>query len=86
MTHLMRAGLQPAETPPVWGVVGSYKKGVNSLKKFIIKALAVVALCALFFAYGKYVRHDTIVSAKLVEDNGAEYVISFDGENHTYAR
>ena len=56
------------------------------MKKFIIKALAVVALCALFFAYGKYVRHDTIVSAKLVEDNGAEYVISFDGESHTYAR
>ena len=56
------------------------------MKKFIIKALAVVALCALFFAYGEYVRHDTIVSAELVEDNGTEYVISFDGESHTYAR
>lgn len=56
------------------------------MKKFIIRVLAVVALCALFFAYGKYVRHDTIVSAELVEDNGAEYVISFDGESHTYAR
>lgn len=56
------------------------------MKKFIIKALAVVAVCTLFFTYGEYVRHDTIVSAELVEDNGAEYVISFDGESHTYAR
>lgn len=56
------------------------------MKKFIIRVLAVITVCALFFAYGEYVRHDTIVSAKLVEDNGAEYVISFDGESHTYAR
>ena len=51
------------------------------MKKFIIRVLAVIAVCAF-----EYVRHDTIVSAELVEDNGAEYVISFDGESHTYAR
>lgn len=56
------------------------------MKKFIIKALAIIAVCILFVAYGKYVRHNTIVSAELVEDNGAEYIISFDGESHTYVR
>ena len=56
------------------------------MKKFIIRVLSVIAVCALFFASGEHVRHHTIVSAELVEDNGAEYVISFDGESHTYAR
>lgn len=53
------------------------------MKKIIIKVLAVIVICAL---YGAYVRYSTIISAELVEDNGAEYIISFGGENHIYAR
>lgn len=56
------------------------------MKKLIVIALAVIAICVLFFAYGQYVRHNVIVSAELVEDNGTEYIISFDGESHTYVR
>lgn len=53
------------------------------MKKIVIIALAV---CALFLIYGEYVRHSTIMSAELIEDTGAEYIISFDGESHIYAR
>lgn len=56
------------------------------MKKIVIRALAVVAVCALFLIYGECVRHNTIMSAELIEDTGAEYIISFDGENHIYVR
>lgn len=56
------------------------------MKKIIIGTLALVAVCALFIGYGKYVEKKTIESAVLVEDNGTEYIISFDGEEHIYSR
>ena len=54
----------------------------NIVKKSIMRILALVVVCALFVAYGKYVRLQTIKSAELVEYNGAEYTISFDGETY----
>ena len=62
---------------------GKLIKGGIVMKKIVIIALAV---CALFLIYGEYVRHSTIMSAELIEDTGAEYIISFDGESHIYAR
>lgn len=56
------------------------------MKKNIIRILALVAVCALFVAYGKYVKLQTIKSAELVEDNGVEYTISFDGDEHIYTK
>lgn len=56
------------------------------MKKITMRLLAVLAVGALFIAYGRYVRHSTIVSAELVEDNGEAYIISFDGENHIYEK
>lgn len=56
------------------------------MKKSIMRILALVAVCALFVAYGKYVRLKTIKSAELVEDNGIEYTISFDGDEHIYTK
>lgn len=53
------------------------------MKKIIVRLLAIATVCALFIAY---VRHHTIVSAELVEDNGDTYIISFDGELHIYER
>lgn len=56
------------------------------MKKIVIRTLAIILVGVLFLIYGECVRHNTIVSAKLVEDNGAEYIISFDGESHIYER
>lgn len=56
------------------------------MKKNIIRIFALVVMCALFVAYGKYVRLQTIKSAELVEDNGVEYTISFDGDEHIYTK
>ena len=56
------------------------------MKKSIMRILALVVVCALFVAYGKYVRLQTIKSAELVEYNGAEYTISFDGDEHIYTK
>ena len=56
------------------------------MKKSIMRILALVAVCALFVAYGKYVRLQTIKSAELVEDNGIEYTISLDGDEHLYTK
>lgn len=42
------------------------------MKKNIMRILALVVVCALFVAYGKYVRLQTIKSAELVEDNTVE--------------
>lgn len=56
------------------------------MKKIIMRILAVIAVGALFIAYGRYVRHSTIVSAELVEDNGETYIISFGGEDHIYEK
>ena len=56
------------------------------MKKSIMRILALVAVCALFVAYGKYVRLQTIKSAELVEDNGIEYIISFNGDKHIYTK
>lgn len=53
------------------------------MKKIIMRILIIIAVCALCLAY---VRHHTIVSAELVEDNGDTYIISFDGELHIYER
>lgn len=47
-----------------------------------MRILALVVICALFVAYGKYVRLRTIKS----EDNGVEYTISFDGDEHIYTK
>ncbi len=56
------------------------------MKKIIVGALALITVCALFVGYGRYVKQQTIESAALVDDNGSEYVISFDGEDHIYSR
>lgn len=56
------------------------------MKKSIMRILALVVVCALFVAYGKYVRLQTIKSAELVKDNGIEYTISFDGDEHIYTK
>lgn len=56
------------------------------MKKNIMHILAFVVVCALFVAYGKYVKLRTIKSAELVEDNGVEYTISFDGDEHIYTK
>lgn len=56
------------------------------MKKIIMRILIIIAVCALCLAYGEYVRHHTIVSAELVEDNGDTYIISFDEELHIYER
>ena len=56
------------------------------MKKNIMRILALVVICALFVAYGKYVKARTIKSAELVECNGTEYVISFDGDEHIYTK
>ena len=53
------------------------------MKKIITRVLIIIAVCALCLPY---VRHHTIVSAELVEDNGDTYIISFDGELHIYER
>ena len=56
------------------------------MNKNIMRILTLVVICALFVAYGKYVRLQTIKSAELVEDNGVEYTISFDGDAHIYTK
>lgn len=56
------------------------------MKKIIVRVLIIIAVCALCLAYGEYVRHKTIVSAELVEDNGDTYIISFGEELHIYER
>lgn len=56
------------------------------MKKNIIRILAIVAVCAMFIAYGRYVRLQTIKSAELVECNDSEYIISFDGDEHIYTK
>lgn len=55
-------------------------------KKSIARILAIVAVCALFIIYGMCVRQQTIKSAVLVEDNGTEYIISFNGDEHIYTK
>ena len=65
---------------------GKLIKGGIAMKKIVIRALAIILAGVLFLIYGECVRHNTIVSAELVEDNGAEYIISFDGESHIYER
>lgn len=57
------------------------------MKKNIIRILALVTVCSMFIAYGRYVRLQTIKSAELVEcTTNAEYIISFDGEEHIYTK
>lgn len=56
------------------------------MKKIAMRVLALVVVCVLFVAYGKYVKAQTIKSAELVECNGTEYVISFDGDEHIYTK
>lgn len=57
------------------------------MKKNIIRILALVAVCSMFIAYGRYVRLQAIKSAELVEcTTNAEYIISFDGEEHIYTK
>lgn len=56
------------------------------MRKNVLRFLAIIAVCALCLAYGEYVRHKTIVSAELIEDNGETYVISFGEELHIYER
>lgn len=62
---------------------------MNSEKKFIIRILILVVVGLMFVAYGKYmtkvVREDTIKSAELVEVTDDGYLISFDGEVHSYS-
>lgn len=52
------------------------------MKKSVMSVLAIVVVCVLFVAYGKYVKAQTIKSAELVEYNDEEYIISFDGDEH----
>ena len=57
-------------------------KKINSEYKFII----FVAVGLMFVGYGKYVtkvvREETIQSAEFTDDG---YIISFDGEAHSYS-
>ena len=56
------------------------------MKKIAMRVLALVVVCVLFVAYGKYVKAQTIKSAELVEYNDEEYIISFDGDEHIYTK
>jgi hypothetical protein len=56
------------------------------MKKIAMRVLALMVVCVLLVAYGKYVKARTIKSAELVECNGTEYVISFDGDEHIYTK
>ena len=62
---------------------------MKSEKKFIIRMVIFVAIGLIFVAYGKYVdkvvREETIQSAEFVESNENYYIISFDGEAHSYS-
>lgn len=62
---------------------------MNSEYKFIIRLIIFVAVGLMFVAYGKYVdkvvREETIRSAELIEVTDDGYIISFDGEAHSYS-
>ena len=64
-------------------------KKINSEYKFIIRIIIFVAIALMFVGYGKYVdkvvREETIKSAELIEVTDDGYVISFDGEAHSYS-
>lgn len=64
-------------------------KKINSEHKFIIRMIIFVAVGLMFVAYGKYVnkvvREETIQSAEFVEFTDDGYIISFDGEAHSYS-
>lgn len=64
-------------------------KKINSEYKFIIRIIIFVAVGLMFVAYGKYVtkvvREETIRSAELIEVTDDGYIISFDGEAHSYS-
>lgn len=64
-------------------------KKINSEYKFIIRLIIFVAVGLMFVAYGKYVdkvvREETIRSAELIEVTDDGYIISFDGEAHSYS-
>lgn len=62
---------------------------MNSEKKFIIRIIILVAIGLMFVAYGNYltrtVRNETIRSAELIKTTDDGYIISFDGEAHSYS-
>lgn len=62
---------------------------MKSEMKFIKRLMVMVVIGLLFVAYGhwltKTVRESTIKSATLVESNEDYYIISFDGEAHSYS-
>lgn len=64
-------------------------KKINSEYKFIIRILILVAIGLMFVVYGNYltktVRNETIRSAELVGTTDDGYIISFDGEAHSYS-
>lgn len=64
-------------------------KKINSEYKFIIRIIIFVTVGLMFVAYGNYltktVRNETIRSAELVETTDDGYIISFDGEAHSYS-
>lgn len=64
-------------------------KKINSEYKFIIRIIIFVAIGLMFVAYGNYltktVRNETILSAELVGTTDDGYIISFDGEAHSYS-
>ena len=64
-------------------------KKINSEEKFLIRIIIFVAIALMFVGYGKYmdkvVRKETIKSAELIEVTDDGYIISFDGEAHSYS-
>lgn len=64
-------------------------KKINSEEKFLIRIIIFVAIALMFVGYGKYmdkvVREETIKSAELIEVTDDGYIISFDGEAHSYS-
>ena len=64
-------------------------KKINSEEKFLIRIIIFVAIAIMFVGYGKYVdkvvREETIKSAELIEVTDDGYIISFDGEAHSYS-
>lgn len=64
-------------------------KKINSEEKFLIRIIIFVAIAIMFVGYGKYVdkvvREETIKSAELIEVTDDSYIISFDGEAHSYS-
>ena len=56
----------------------------NKEERFIIRIIIIVIIGLMVIGYGKFVRNQTIQSAKLTGVTETGYTISFNGEEHYY--